>query len=236
VLECAGQAAGAVAGAHPAEAMETAVFQRFLIFLEQGGALEELRAPLERREADRADEKIYPCMLARLDCELGNVRQAQATLDILARDGFDTVQRDYQWLLAIALLAEVAATVGSAEQNKTLYELLGPYSALIAGGEHIRIGFVSRYLGVLAAALSRFDEATLFLQEAAEASDRIGALPWSAHAKADHARVLLARDAPGDREAADGLLRGALATYQELGMTVAAGKVTHVEIARSSLA
>jgi hypothetical protein len=97
---------------------------------------------------------------------------------------------------------------------------------LVAGGDHIRFGSVSRYLGLLAAALSRLDEAALFLQDAAEADDRIGALPWSAHAKADLARVLLARDAPGDREAAGDLFREALATYQELGMTTAAGKIT----------
>jgi hypothetical protein len=88
---------------------------------------------------------------------------------------------------------------GKPEQVKTLYELLRPYAALVAGSDHIHIGSVSRYLGLLAAALSRLDEAALFLQESAEADDRIGALPWSAHARADHARVLLARDAPGDR-------------------------------------
>ena len=57
------------------------------------------------------------------------------------------------------------------------------------------------------------------------ADDRIGAQPWSAHAKADLARVLFDRDVPGDREAADGLLREALTTHKELGMTVAADKV-----------
>ena len=165
-------------------------------------------------------------MLARLDCELENERQAQARLDILAKDGFDSVQRDHQWLLAIALLAEVATIVGNTEQVKTLYELLRPYSRHIAGGEHIRIGCVSRHLGNLAAAQSRLDEAALLLRDAAEADDRIGALPWSAHAKADYAQVLLARDAPGDRDAADDLLREALATYRELGMTVAAGRLT----------
>ena len=223
---CIDQALHRGMSAHPAEAMQAAVLQRFLLFLERGGGLEELRPPLERLEADRPDDAIYPALLARLDCELGHERQAQARLDVLARDGFGAVQRDQAWLLAMTLLADIAAIVGNAEQVKTLYELLRPYAALVAGSDHIRIGSVSRYLGLLAAALSRLDEAALFLQESAEADDRIGALPWSAHAKADHARVLLARDAPGDREAAGDLLQEALATYQELGMTVAAGKVT----------
>jgi DNA-binding SARP family transcriptional activator len=212
-------------GAH-LEAMKTAVLQGSLVFLEQGGALEELRSQLERLEADRPNEKTAAALLARLDCELGQERQAKARLNVLGKDSFRTVQRDEVWLIVITVLADVAAMVGTPEQVKTLYELLRPYSALVAGGDHIRFGSVSRYLGLLAAALSRLDEAALFLQDAAEADDRIGALPWSAHAKADLARVLLARDAPGDREAAGDLFREALATYQELGMTTAAGKIT----------
>jgi hypothetical protein len=129
----------------------------------------------------------------------------------------------------MALLAGVAAKVGNPEQVETLYELLRPYSALVAGEGHIRIGSVSRYAGILAAALSRLDEAVIFLRDAMETNDRIGALPWSAHAKADLARVLTARDAPGDRETADDLLQQALATYRELGMTVAAGKLAAEE-------
>jgi hypothetical protein len=172
------------------------------------------------------NHKIYPALLARLDCELGQERRAQARLDVLAKDSFRTVPRDYAWPMATTLLADVAAMVGNPEQVETLYELLRPYAALVAGAEHIRFGSISRYLGLLAAALFRLDEATQLLQNAAEANERMGALPWCAHAKADLARVLLARDAPGDREAAGDLLREALATYQELGMTVAAGKIT----------
>jgi predicted ATPase/DNA-binding SARP family transcriptional activator len=213
------------ASAHPAEAMTTAVLQRFLLFLEQGG-LEEVRAPLERLAADRPDDTLYPALLALLECELGNEQQAQARLDVLARSDFRNVKPDHAWLTVIALLAEVAAMVGNPEQVKTLYELLLPYAGLVAGADHIRIGSVSRYLGLLAAALSRLDDSVLFLQQATEANDRIGALPCSARAKADHARVLLIRDAPGDRERAEDLLGDALATFQELGMTVAARKVT----------
>jgi tetratricopeptide (TPR) repeat protein len=224
------------AAAHRDEALKSAALQRFLLFLQRGGfgegGLEELRSTLERLEADRPNHKIYPALLARLDCELGQERRAQARLDVLAKDGFRTVPRDYAWLMAITVLADVAAMVGNTEQVKTLYELLRPYAALVAGADHIHFGSVSRYLGLLAAALSRLDEAAVFLRDAVEANDRIGALPESAHAKADLARVLLARDAPGDREAAGDLLREALATFEELGMTVAAGKITATHTTR----
>lgn len=115
--------------------------------------------------------------------------------------------------------------VGKPEQLETLLGLLRPYSAHVAGAERIRIGCASRYLGLLAAALSRFDEAATFLRDAVEVNDRIEARPWSAYAKADLARVLLLRDRPGDREAAGNLNREALAAFQQLGMTVAAGKI-----------
>ena len=209
---------------------------RLLLFLERDrfgeGGLEKLRSALERLEVDRPNHKIHPALLARLDCELGQERRAQARLDVLAMDGFQSVPRDYAWLMTITVLADVAAMVGNPEQVKTLYELLRPYAALVAGADHIRFGSVSRYLGLLAASLFRLDEAAEFLRDAVEANDRIGALPWSAHAKADLARVLSARDAPGDVKAAGDLLREALATFEELGMTVAAGKITATHTTR----
>ena len=224
------------AAAHRDEAQKTATLQRLLLFLERGGfgegGLEELRSALERLEVDRPNHKIHPALLARLDCELDQERRAQARLDVLAMDGFQSVPRDYAWLMTITVLADVAAMVGNPEQVKTLYELLRPYAALVAGADHIRFGSVARYLGLLAASLFRLDEAAQFLSDAAEADDRIGALPWIAHAKADLARVLLARDAPGDRKAAADLFREALATFEELGMTVAAGKITATHTTR----
>ena len=55
---------------------------------------------------------------------------------------------------------------------------------------------------LLAATLCRLDEAARHLEDAAAINAAIGARPWIAHAKADHARVLLTRQAPGDRESA----------------------------------
>jgi tetratricopeptide (TPR) repeat protein len=176
---CIDQALRRGADAHRDEAQKTATLQRFLLFLERGGfqegGLEKLRSALEHLEVDRPNHKIYP--LARLDCELGQERRAQARLDVLAKGGFRTVPRDYAWLMAITVLADVAAMVGNPEQVKTLYELLRPYSALVAGADHIRFGAVSRYLGLLAAVLSRLDEAAQYLQEAMVANDRIGPCP-----------------------------------------------------------
>jgi hypothetical protein len=84
---------------------------------------------------------------------------------------------------------------------------------------------MSRYLGLLAAVLSRLDEAARRLEDAAATNAAIGARPWVAHAKADHARVLLTRQAPGDHEHAGDLLREALAIHEQLGMNASATRV-----------
>jgi hypothetical protein len=46
----------------------------------------------------------------------------------------------------------------------------------------------------------------------------MGARPWLAHTQSDYARMLRARDGPGDRERAQALLDTARKTYLELGM------------------
>jgi hypothetical protein len=87
------------------------------------------------------------------------------------------------------------------------------------------MGAMSRYVGMLAAVLSRLDEAEHHLEDAAATNAALGARPWVAHAKADHARVLLTRQAPADREYAGDLLREALALHEQLGMSASADRV-----------
>jgi hypothetical protein len=62
-------------------------------------------------------------------------------------------------------------------------------------------------------------------EDAAATNAAIGARPWVAHAKADHASVLLIRQAPGDRGQAGDLLCEALAIHEQLGMTASANRI-----------
>ena len=57
-------------------------------------------------------------------------------------------------------------------------------------------------------------------------NERMGARPWLAHTQHDYARMLLDRDAPGDRERAPQFLDQALAIYRELGMESYAAKAS----------
>jgi uncharacterized protein HemY len=95
-----------------------------------------------------------------------------------------------------------------------LYPALLPWAALNAAdvGEGCR-GAVSRYLGLLAATLGRWDEAENQFELALAANDRMGFRPWLARTQHDYARMLRGH---GDERAA-ALETAALAIYEELG-------------------
>jgi len=92
----------------------------------------------------------------------------------------------------------------------------------------ISVGAVSRYLGLLATAEARWNDAERHFEEASEVNRRIGARPWLAHTQEDYARMLVARGDAGDAENAARLLDEAVATYRELGM---AGPLAKLESA-----
>jgi hypothetical protein len=207
-----------------AEVATTGVVQRFPLLLEQR-RLEELRPALTEIAAANPRDGVYRCMIARLEFEAGNQAVAAAILELLARDDWGTVGRDMNSLLALALVAETAALLADRERASELYDLLAPCGSLVAAAPHFySVGAMSRYAGLLAAVLSQLDEAARRLEDAAATNAVIGARPWVAHAKADHARVLLTRQAPGDREYASDLLREALAIHEQLGMTASADR------------
>jgi uncharacterized protein HemY len=77
---------------------------------------------------------------------------------------------------------------------------------------------VSRYLGIVATATKRWDEAEPHFENAVAMNARMGARPWVAHTQHDYARMLHARNRPGDRNRARERLRAARKIYRELGM------------------
>jgi DNA-binding CsgD family transcriptional regulator len=108
------------------------------------------------------------------------------------------------------------------------YHLLRPYAGrnVIVGGAVACYGAASRYLGMLAATMARWDEAEQHFQEALAMNTRTGARPWLAHTQHDYAIMLLARGQPEDRTQAMTLLEEALATARELGMRALEARLT----------
>jgi hypothetical protein len=79
-------------------------------------------------------------------------------------------------------------------------------------------GAVTHYLGLLATTLGRFDEAEARFTAAAAAHRRMGAVIWLSRTRLEWARMLLAREAPGDRARASELLQEVLATAEQFGL------------------
>ena len=106
-------------------------------------------------------------------------------------------------------------------KDHAVAELLVPWLTprrdwVIAGGPTLW-GVGSHYLGLLAAARGRLDEADAEFAVAAEAHERIGARPWLARTQVAWATVLHDRDASGDDAASRELAAAAQSVAHELG-------------------
>jgi hypothetical protein len=79
----------------------------------------------------------------------------------------------------------------------------------------VSLGSSAWPLGRLAATLGKVDVAASWFERAATENERAGALPWAAHARLDHSRLLLST---GDHSGAEPLLNAASDAYRALGM------------------
>ena len=140
-------------------------------------------------------------------------------LDELARDCPTFIPFDQEWLYGMSLLADVAVALDDTRSATVLYRLLLPWASLNAADfpETTR-GSVSRYLGLLAMALGHPEDAETHYQHAISMNREMRTRPWLAQTQRDYARMLLRRNAPGDRVHAHELLNTAFRTFGELGM------------------
>ena len=130
------------------------------------------------------------------------------------------IPRDALWVTCITYLSEVCAFLGDARRAETLYQCLLPHNGynILVGPTATCYGAAARYLGMLAATMSRWEEAQRHFADALAMNARMGAKPWLAHTQHEYARMLLRRGHLGDTEKATGLLHEALAIGRELSM------------------
>jgi DNA-binding SARP family transcriptional activator len=191
--------------------------QAFTLRREQG-RLVEVAAEFERF-VDEYPNFVFRSALASLHCELGREHEARVELDRLAADGFPDLEVGTEWFFGASLLAEVCAAVGAREHAAALYEALLPYADFNVYS-HIEStrGSASRPLGLLATAMSRWDEAAVHFEHAIEKNLEMSARPWVAHTQDDYAHMLIRRGAQDDRGRASELLDAARSSYRELGL------------------
>jgi tetratricopeptide (TPR) repeat protein len=117
-------------------------------------------------------------------------------------------------------VGEVAAALGDTRRAALLYNLLLPFAGrlLTAAYNVVCLGSIAHWLGLLAGTLKRWDAAVAHFEAAIETNARVGARPYLARSQHEYARMLIERDASGDKEKAQNLLTEATSTYHELGM------------------
>jgi DNA-binding SARP family transcriptional activator len=210
--------------AQVSDAAVSAVTQTFAVRWARGD-LGKISDDVERLAEERPSRPMFRCLLAVLDLELGRPDRARRTLEALGAEGFAAVPRDEELMLTLALLVEVAAALGDVERAAVLYRLLEPYRDLVILDPHeFSMGATARSLGLAATVLGRFEAAQAHFDHALALNERIGARPWLARTQEDCARMLLARDGPGDSEQASELIERALGIYRELGMDSSAAR------------
>jgi DNA-binding SARP family transcriptional activator len=192
--------------------------QLFMLRREQG-RLEGFDAEIRDHAHEFPSPLVHQAVLAHIYARVERTEDAKALLRKLTSRDLSDWHVDEEWLISTCLLAETCAMLGDTRRAAPLYELLLPYASLNAvAAPELALGSTGRPLGILAALLGRFEDAARHFEEALRMNERMGARPWLAHTQAAYARMLLQRNAGGDRERAEELLSQAQATYRELGM------------------
>ena len=151
---------------------------------------------------------------------------ARKDLDFLAANDFRDIPRDLAWSYIMARICDLLIAFDDAPRAAVAYDLLRPHGDRCASvGIAACRGSLSRPLGLLATLLGRYDDAERHFEKALEMNARIRARVWVAHTQHDYARMLVARDRPGDRERATALAAEALAAAREIGMKPLEAKV-----------
>jgi DNA-binding SARP family transcriptional activator len=186
--------------------------------------LEEIEHEIRELVVAYPARPVFRCVLAHLLGRLGRRSEAQRALDDLAGANFSALPFDQEWLYGTSLLAETSVRLGDAGACSHLYQLLLPWAAFNAVdvAEGFR-GSVARYLGLLATATGRLDDAQRHFEDALARNEQMFARPWLAYTQSDYAQMLLTRDLAGDAERAENLLERALATALELGIPTLSG-------------
>jgi DNA-binding NarL/FixJ family response regulator len=193
--------------------------QMFTLRREQG-RLQEVAPVMQHFVQTNPAVSTWRPGLALLYSELGQQQEARAEFEYFAAHNFANIPRDALWLTCIAYLSEVCAFLGDARRAATLYQFLLPHNGynILVGPTAACYGAAARYLGMLAATMSCWQEAQGHFEAALVMNTRMGARPWLAHTQQEYARMLLNRGDLADMEKAVLLLDEALVTSRALGM------------------
>jgi hypothetical protein len=201
-------------------ALITSFGSLLLMLRGEQGRLDEVEGPLKGSVARFPAMTAARCSLALFYVRTGRESEARAELEVLARDGFARISRDWNWLGSLAICAEVCATLADVPRATTLYKLLSGFANrnVTIGWGDICYGSVSRYLGLLASTTRRFDDAERHFEDAIRFELKMVAEPFAARTRVCYAAMLIERGAGADHERARTFLGTAIDTATKLKM------------------
>ena len=143
----------------PDTAIPVFELQRYAL-ADLAGDVEDIVPALRDLVAEYPTRPVFRCALAHAEARCGRLAEAKETLDDLVRDDCAALPFDQEWLFGMSLLAETSALLADTASAVVLYRLLVPWGAFNAADhpEGIR-GAVSRYLGLLATTMERWEDA-----------------------------------------------------------------------------
>lgn len=227
------QAAALGQQVQPQVAKEICGIQLFFVRQEQQ-RLHELAPLVEGMAAQHPRALGLRSALALLYWELGREADARRVFATLIAHQVPPLPRNAIWLDGVSLLAVVCAALRDAHHARLLYALLSPYAGqslvLGQGGAMLHLGAITRYLGLLAATMGRWEDAEAHFVEALATNAQLGARPWVAYTQYEYAQMLLVQQGAGAHAKARALLSSAWATARELAMLCSGQGKTDTEL------
>ncbi len=177
---------------------------------------------VEARVRELATQHVFltwPTALALLHYDNGNLAEAQRHLEQVTIEELSDMRRYNDWLLEMALLAELCFRLRDGPRARSIYEQLAPYAGYnVISRQAAFLGPVSHYLALLAATQDDVELALEHLGQARDAAARLGSPVVLMRAELAEADVLSRRDQPQDRDRSVELLADVARIGEELGL------------------
>jgi class 3 adenylate cyclase/tetratricopeptide (TPR) repeat protein len=181
------------------------------------GRLGELEPMLQQAVVDNPGIPAFRAVLTQAYCELDRFADARALFERDVASAFADYPYDAVWLCSFVLLADVCAQLGDSDRAPGLYERLAPWRDQVVFSGASVYGSVAHYLGQLAAAGARYDDAERHFGAAAARHEEMGAVTFLARTRLSWALMLAARGGPGDQERAEAMAGEAQAGASRVG-------------------
>ncbi len=192
---------------------------------QEQGRMGELEVPARELVASNPHRPAWRAALAALLAEGDRREEAQREVDALAAQDFEDIPQDGDWLIAMTLLADCCAELKDETRATQLYELLLPYRDVnvVIGLAAVCMGSAASYLGRLAVAMGRKQEAAEHFERALVANAALKAPVFLAHTQIDFAGTL------GRGPRAHKLIEAAARTAKSLALPRASRRLAQLQ-------